>query len=138
MTDGSAMKHTGGRRNHPTQKQRNTEIELNGAYPTTKRNLAREVHRQAVNILSHYSKCPGRVFRSDYPTPPDNDHKPGGLWLSDDSEYGWCELVHGLVGRGSSGWEDGNELQQYRYDFIIDPPQLDQVLVLSDVQAGRL
>ena len=51
--------------------------------------------------------------------------------MSDDSEYGWCELVHGLVGRGSSGWEDGNELLQYRYDFIIDPSQLDQVLVLS-------
>ena len=51
--------------------------------------------------------------------------------MSDDSEYGWCELVHDLVRRGSSGWEDGNELLQHKYDFIIDPSQLDQILVLS-------
>lgn len=37
MTDARATKHTGMRRNHPTQKQRNTAIELNGAYPTIKR-----------------------------------------------------------------------------------------------------
>ena len=84
-----------------------------------------------MEILSHYSKYPGKVFCTDCPTPPDNDHKPGGLWLSDDSEYGWPELVHGLVSSGSSGWEDGNELLQHRYDFIIDPAQLDQILVLS-------
>ena len=84
-----------------------------------------------MDILSHYSKCPGKVFSPNYPTPADNEHKPGGLWLSDDSEYGWCDLVRGLVRKGSSGWEDGNELLQHRYDFIIDPAQLDQILVLN-------
>ena len=84
-----------------------------------------------MSILSHYSKSPGKAFRSDYPTPLDNDHKPGGLWLSDDNEYGWCQLVRGLVRRGSSGWEDGNELLQHRYDFIIGPSQLNEILTLS-------
>ena len=84
-----------------------------------------------MSILSHYSRIPGRAFSLDYPTPPDNDHKPGGLWLSDDSEYGWRQLVRDLVRGGSSGWEDGNELLRHRYDFIINPSQLEQVLTLS-------
>ena len=84
-----------------------------------------------MRILSHYSKTPDKGFRLDYPTPLDNDHKPGGLWLSDDSEYGWSQLVQDLVRNGSSGWEDGNELLQHRYDFVIDPTQLNQILTLS-------
>ena len=84
-----------------------------------------------MRILSHYSKTPDKAFHLDYPTPLDNDHKPGGLWLSDDNEYGWSQLVRGLVRTGSSGWEDGNEMLRHRYDFIIDPSQLNEILTLS-------
>ena len=84
-----------------------------------------------MRILSHYSKTPGKTFHPNYPTPLDNDHKPGGLWLSDDNEYGWSQFVRTLVRNGSSGWEDGNELLKHRYDFIIDPTQPNEILALS-------
>ena len=84
-----------------------------------------------MRILSHYSKTPGKTFHRDYLTPLDNDHKPGGLWLSDDNKYGWSQLVRSLVRNASSGWEDGNELLQHRYDFIIDPTQTNEILALS-------
>ena len=57
-----------------------------------------------MNILSHYSKRPGKVFCPEFPTPPDNEHKPGGLWLSDDNEFGWYALVRQLMRRGATGW----------------------------------
>ena len=47
MTDARARKHTGERRNHPTQKQSNTAIELNGAYPTIKRNRSGRLSTRA-------------------------------------------------------------------------------------------
>ncbi len=84
-----------------------------------------------MNVLSHYSKRPGKVFSADFPTSSDNEHKPGGLWLSDDSVFGWYALVSKLVRRGASGWEDGTELLRYRYDFTIDPLQAEQILVLG-------
>ena len=90
-----------------------------------------------MSILSHYSRSTGKVFRPDYPTPLDNDHKPGGLWLSDDNEYGWCQLIRSLVRRGSSGWEDGNEPLKHRFDFIIDPSQLFQILILTTLDDLR-
>ena len=43
---------------------------------------------RAEEVLFHYSKEADKVFSTDY-CPGDNDHKPGGLWLSDDSDYGW-------------------------------------------------
>ena len=83
-------------------------------------------------ILSHYSKHPRQEFLADYPLLPlDNEHKPGGLWLSDDSDFGWHALVSERKRSGSSEWADGDELLRYRYDFTIDPNQLDQVLTLA-------
>ena len=83
-------------------------------------------------ILSHYSKHPGKEFLDDYSMLPlDNEHKPGGLWLSDDSDFGWYASVSERKRSGSSEWADGDELLRYRYDFTIDPNQLDQVLTLA-------
>ena len=82
-------------------------------------------------MLSHYSKSSDKVFSPYHPVPSDNEHKPGGLWQSDDSGFGWYELVSYLVRRGRSDWADGNELLRHRYDFIIDPCQLEHVLVLK-------
>ena len=74
-------------------------------------------------MLSHYSKEANKTFCPDYPTPLDNDHKPGGLWLSDDSDYGWRALVLDKLRGGCSDWADDKEGLQYRYDFAIDPGQ---------------
>ena len=35
------------------------------------------------------------------------------------------------MGIGNGGWADGKELLQFRYDFVIEPAQLDSVLVLQ-------
>ena len=80
-------------------------------------------------MLSHFSKCPIKAF-SNVLHRGDNEHKPGGLWLSDESGHGWSALVPEQLRLGSSGWEDGDELLRYRYDFSIDPKQLDRILVL--------
>ena len=89
-----------------------------------------------LNVLSHYSKNANIPFSVDQ-IRHDNEHKPGGLWLSDDSDYGWYELVLDQVRSGSSEWADGEELLQNRYDFIVDPRQLDKVLVLRTPAALR-
>ena len=82
-------------------------------------------------MLSHYSKYIDKTFSNRHPIPDNNEHKPGGLWLSDDSDYGWQAFVLDRLRWGSSDWADGEELLRYRYDFTIDPRQLDRILVLS-------
>ena len=86
-------------------------------------------------MLSHYSKEVGKVFSLNYPTPPDNEHSPGGLWLSDDSDYGWYSFVMERWRNGDHGWGDGKEILQYKYDFEIDPLQFHHVLKLSTPDA---
>ena len=81
-------------------------------------------------MLSHYSKRAIEVFSNGLHR-GDNEHKPGGLWLSDDFEYGWSAFVLDRLRSGSSEWADGNELLRYRYDFTIDPRQLDRILALQ-------
>ena len=82
-------------------------------------------------MLSHYSKGANKTFSVGFMPPLDNEHKPGGLWLSDDSDYGWYAFVLDRLRSGSSDWADGAELLQYRYDFEIDPHHKDQVLKLE-------
>ena len=84
-----------------------------------------------MRILSHYSKDAGKVFSSGYLSPLDNAHKPGGLWLSDDSEFGWPDLVFGLARGGSRDWADGEELLRHRYDFSVRDDETDSVLCLT-------
>lgn len=62
-----------------------------------------------MKMLSHYSKEPIEVF-SNALHRDDNEHKPGGLWLSDESDYGWSAFVLAQLQSGSSDWADGNEL----------------------------
>ena len=83
-----------------------------------------------MKMLSHYSKEPIEVF-SNALHRDDNEHKPGGLWLSDESDYGWSAFVLAQLQSGSSDWADGNELLRYRYDLVIDSSQLDRVLFLK-------
>ena len=48
-------------------------------------------------MLTHYSKDPIQVF-SNALHRDDNDHKPGGLWLSDESDYGMvCRCVSAVA-----------------------------------------
>jgi len=84
-----------------------------------------------MKLLSHYSREPVQAFSVDFPVRGDNAHKPGGLWLSDDSEYGWRAFVMDRVAEGCSGWADGEELFNYRYDFEIVEHEDGQVLYLE-------
>ena len=90
-----------------------------------------------MDMLSHYSKCHDKVFSRDHPVPCDNEHKPGGLWLSDDSDYGWFDFVSERLQSGSSDWADGNELLRFRYDFILNPGQVNRILVLRTPEDMR-
>ena len=81
-------------------------------------------------MLSHYSKHAISEFSNGL-QPPDNEHKPGGVWLSDDTQYGWHAFVLERLRSGASDWSDGKELLQYRYDFAIPPHQQNHILFLK-------
>ncbi len=89
-----------------------------------------------LKVLSHYSKHANIRFTTNQ-LPKDNEHKPGGLWLSDDSDYGWYQFVLDQLHSGSREWADGKEILQHKYDFMIDLRQLDTVLVLRTPDALR-
>ena len=84
-----------------------------------------------MRILTHYGRKPNETFSPDYPVPRDNGHNPGGLWLSDDSEYGWAAFVQDRVLQGSAYWVKIKDRWSYRYDFAIDPAQSDRIVVLA-------
>ncbi len=84
-----------------------------------------------MKILTHYGRKPNETFSLDYPLPRDNGHNPGGLWLSDDSHYGWAVFVQDRVLQGSAYWSKTKERWRYRYDFAINPVQSDCILVLA-------
>ena len=81
-------------------------------------------------MLFHYSECADKTF-CRHSTSGDNAHKPGGLWLSDDSDYGWAAFVLDRLRAGDRDWSDGKELLRYKYGFKLDPLQSDQVLRLK-------
>ena len=81
-------------------------------------------------MLFHYSEEADKIFRPDR-TLPSSDHKPGGLWLSDDSDYGWYALVLDQLRDGRPDWADADKGLRYKYGFEIDPCQSNQVLVLE-------
>ncbi len=89
-------------------------------------------------LLSHFASHADKVFTSEYSTPEDNVHKPGGLWLSDESGYGWLSFLRDRVSQGNSEWADAYEVWKYKYDFIVEPSQLHRVLCLqtpADIKA---
>ena len=70
------------------------------------------------STLHHYSKALVARFANSL-NPLANEHKPGGLWVSEESANGWRAFVLAQRGRGSNEWSDGEELLRYRYDFAV-------------------
>ena len=82
-----------------------------------------------MKILTHYGRKPSETFVSDYPVARDNGHNPGGLWVSDDSDYGWTAFVQDRLFQVSAYWVKARDRWHYKYDFIIDPAQAGRILV---------
>ena len=77
--------------------------------------------------LVHYSKRPvGQLSR--FSRKPDNKHSPGGLWLSDDAEGGWLDLVRRQIARGDQDWIQDRHKWAYMTPFVV---ALDQILWLK-------
>ena len=72
-----------------------------------------------------------------FSTTLDNEHKPGGLWLSDDSDYGWYAFVTDRWNSGSPEWADGLETWRFRFEFTLKPEALRSVLILATKQDLR-
>ena len=83
-----------------------------------------------MSFFSHNANSPYKRFSVNFQTPPNTDHKPGGLWLSDDSEFGWFDLLTELTHKGTSEWSDADLVWKCRYDFSISPKEVDRVLIL--------
>lgn len=79
-------------------------------------------------ILTHHSRRPqGPLQRFSRP-PCDTDHKPGGLWLSEEGYEGWLELTTEQVANGSPGWDIADV--QYETKFELIPSEIDRVLTI--------
>ena len=74
--------------------------------------------RMGESTLHHYSKALVARFANSL-NPPANEHKPGGLWVSEESANGWRAFLLAQLRRGSDEWSDGEELLRYRYDFAV-------------------
>lgn len=85
--------------------------------------------------FTHYSKK-SSLNLSRPPLRGDLDHKPAGLWLSDDRDYGWYQLVTEQVNNGHWPQEDLEKLN-YIYKFVIKPSQLATVRFLSTAEGLR-
>ena len=87
------------------------------------------------DVFTHYSK--ESILNLSRPPPrEDLDHKPAALWLSDDRDYGWHQLVTEQVDKGHWPKEDLEKLK-HRYEFVIKPSQLAKVRILSTAKALR-
>jgi len=83
-------------------------------------------------LLYHYSKdVHGDILAGPHPT-NDNSHKPGGLWLSDDTDYGWRRFVEERYRNGEPDWQDAPEILRVRYTLLLQQP--DHVLTLPTVK----
>ena len=67
--------------------------------------------------LHHFSEKPLTELTRYSPT-LDNDHKPGGLWLSDETEYGWLRFLEDRLASRDSEWNDAKE--RWRFKTPID------------------
>lgn len=83
-------------------------------------------------MLFHYSECADKTF-CRHSTSGDNAHKPGGLWLSDDSDWdcSWPALVLNQIRLGNKEWFPDKERLRYKYGFRITPLQSGRVLFLK-------
>ena len=70
-----------------------------------------------MTLLYHYS---GKPFdKNRRCLPPDTDHKPGGLWLTEDRADGWKNHVLRCINERPSDWCYGD--LQYKTVFEFDP-----------------
>ena len=70
-----------------------------------------------MKVLVHYSKHPmGQLLR--WPETPANAHKPGGLWLSDEAEYGWNKFLKDRIASGNPEWSDVR--WQWKYTTVYE------------------
>ena len=84
-------------------------------------------------ILYHYG---GQLFPGlvRYSARPDNDHKPGGLWLSDDSDHSWPKFVKRAVKNRWRGWkEEDLHALRFKTPFRIKPNEERNVLKITTV-----
>lgn len=70
-------------------------------------------------ILYHYGD---KKYDSNRPNPPNTDHKPGGLWLSEDREDGWEKSVLRWINNSPYQWCH-NDLK-YMTMFEFTPSEL--------------
>ena len=58
----------------------------------------------------------------------DNEHKPGGFWLSDDAESGWGDFLRRLIAGGDPNWADAKSTWKYVTEFKV---AIEQILWLK-------
>ena len=84
-------------------------------------------------ILYHYGKRPFTDLLRFSPR-PDNDHKPGGLWLSNDKDYSWPEFVkHAVKNRWTDWREEDLHGLMFKTPFRIKPTEEGNVLRITTV-----
>ena len=83
--------------------------------------------------LYHFSAVPiGPLCR--YSPTSDNEHKPGGLWLSDESEYGWFCLLKDRLASGEPGWSDATE--EWQYMTLVEVNLQSVLTVTNEAEMG--
>lgn len=87
-------------------------------------------------LLFHFSRTPLRALSPVSPV-PDNDHKPGGLWLSDESEFGWSKLLQAVKLAGDPHWADADDWFRNVYEFDIDSSKLICLRSEADIWSFR-
>lgn len=77
-----------------------------------------------IKILTHYHPSP--IFNLQrFSDRVDNAHSPGGLWLSDETEYGWTRFVQDQVRINPSGpWARDRETWKYQTLFEVDTEEI--------------
>ena len=76
-----------------------------------------------MKVLTHYSSALLNMLER-FSTRPDNSHSPGGLWLSDDSDYGWWQFLRFAARTSPSEWADASETWKFKTDFEVDTDRL--------------
>lgn len=84
-------------------------------------------------ILYHYGNKPfGKLCRFKRP-PCDTDHKPGGLWLSEETNDGWKNHVLRSMRKRPEEWCFDD--LRYVTKFIFDLSQIDNIRVIENKDA---
>ena len=90
-----------------------------------------------MKVMTHYSREPLVILQRFSPR-GDNPHSPGGLWLSDDSEYGWRQYLQYAAQINPGEWHDAGETWKCSTDFEVDTGQLLWLKTGSDLHQFAL